>query len=50
MDKKISNFHYSEKTDMYAYGLMMWEIVGLDPLFPDIKGKEGTRINFIDRS
>lgn len=39
-DKNITVYPYSEKTDVYGYGLMMWEILTLEALFPHIKGKE----------
>eukprot|EP01126_Amoeba_proteus_P039804 TRINITY_DN4216_c0_g2_i10.p1 TRINITY_DN4216_c0_g2~~TRINITY_DN4216_c0_g2_i10.p1 ORF type:complete len:680 (-),score=115.23 TRINITY_DN4216_c0_g2_i10:545-2584(-) len=39
-DKSITVYPYSEKTDTYAFGLMLWELVTAEPLFPDIKGKE----------
>lgn len=39
-DKSITIYPYSEKTDVYSYGLMLWELLSLKPLFPNIKGKE----------
>jgi serine/threonine protein kinase len=39
-DSSISTYPYSEKTDVYAFGLMLWELVTLEQLFPDIQGKE----------
>src|SRR5690606_26366651 len=39
-DKSISIYPYSEKTDVYSYGLMLWELLSLKPLFPNIEGKE----------
>jgi serine/threonine protein kinase len=39
-DKTISIYPYSEKTDVYSFGLMLWELVSLKQLFPTIKGKE----------
>ena len=36
-DKSISVYPYSEKTDVYSYGLMLWELLSLKPLFPNIK-------------
>jgi serine/threonine protein kinase len=39
-DKSISVYQYSEKTDVYSFGLMLWELLSLKPLFPFIKGKE----------
>jgi len=39
-DKSISVYPYSEKTDVYSFGLMLWELISLQPLFPTIKGKE----------
>ena len=39
-DKTITSYPYSPKTDTYGFGLILWELVSLDPLFPHIKGKE----------
>lgn len=39
-DKSIPIYPYSEKTDVYSYALMFWELLALKPLFPNIEGKE----------
>mmetsp|Transcript_12616 Transcript_12616/g.14037 ORF Transcript_12616/g.14037 Transcript_12616/m.14037 type:complete len:733 (+) Transcript_12616:25-2223(+) len=39
-DSTISVFDYCDKTDVYSFGLMLWELMTLQPLFPSIKGKE----------
>uniref|UniRef100_A0A6B2L2T9 Protein kinase domain-containing protein n=1 Tax=Arcella intermedia TaxID=1963864 RepID=A0A6B2L2T9_9EUKA len=33
-------YPYSEKTDVYGFGLILWELLALEPLFPNVKGKE----------
>jgi hypothetical protein len=36
-DKSVSSYPYSTKTDAYGFGLILWELVSLEPLFPHIK-------------
>uniref|UniRef100_A0A6B2L2L3 Protein kinase domain-containing protein n=1 Tax=Arcella intermedia TaxID=1963864 RepID=A0A6B2L2L3_9EUKA len=43
-DESITIYPYSEKTDVYSFGLMFWELVTLKPLFirpKEYKGKKG---------
>lgn len=35
----ILTYSLIEKTDVYGYGLMMWEILTMEPLFPHIKAR-----------
>eukprot|EP01125_Pyxidicula_operculata_P014413 TRINITY_DN4795_c0_g1_i5.p1 TRINITY_DN4795_c0_g1~~TRINITY_DN4795_c0_g1_i5.p1 ORF type:complete len:537 (-),score=76.51 TRINITY_DN4795_c0_g1_i5:14-1624(-) len=36
-DKNITVYPYNEKTDVYGYALMLWELITLEPVFPNIK-------------
>ena len=40
-DKSPSKVYpYSEKTDVYSFGYLLWELVQVRPLFPGVKGKK----------
>lgn len=39
-DKNITVYHYGPQTDVYSFGLMLWELVTCMPLFPGVKGKQ----------
>lgn len=46
--KSVNVYAYGPKTDIYAYGLMLWEIVSQEDLFPDIKSKDALATYVID--
>jgi serine/threonine protein kinase len=39
-DKNITVYSYGPQTDVYSFGLMLWELVTCMPLFPGVKGKQ----------
>jgi serine/threonine protein kinase len=39
-DKNITIYAYCPQTDVYSFGLMLWELVTVMPLFPGVKGKQ----------
>lgn len=47
-DRSITVYPYSEKTDVYGFGLMLWELMTVDQLFPHIKGKEDLTKHVLD--
>eukprot|EP01121_Diplochlamys_sp_Union-15-3_P018905 TRINITY_DN6992_c0_g1_i2.p1 TRINITY_DN6992_c0_g1~~TRINITY_DN6992_c0_g1_i2.p1 ORF type:complete len:402 (+),score=51.81 TRINITY_DN6992_c0_g1_i2:162-1208(+) len=41
IDETISEYPYCEKTDVYGFGYLLYEIITLEPLFPEnINGRE----------
>jgi hypothetical protein len=39
-------YHYSEKTDVYSFGLILWELMALKPLFNRPKHYAG-KVNIV---
>lgn len=39
-DKRVTRYAYGPQTDVYSFGLILWELVTNQPLFEGIKGKD----------
>lgn len=46
-DDTIMSYPYCEQTDVYSYGLMLWELITLKPLFVRPKEYKGEYFTII---